>query len=245
MTANGAELKPLSARSVVLSLLLGHASHRMAPADVTRAGEYFGIPAATMRVALTRAAAVGDLVRDDGDYVLSPRFAARQRRQDEGVAEIATAWDGRWEMAVVVVAGRTGADRAALRQTLLAARLAELREGVWTRPANLSREASYTVDPVLLCFTASDVSREVAGSLWDLEGWARTGHDLLRALAGETEPMRRLSIAAHIVRHLAVDPILPRELLPPGWPGEELRHAYRGYQRELRTASIAGADAGR
>lgn len=241
MTSTAAELKPLSARSVALSLLLGHESHRMSPAEIARAGEYFGIPAATMRVALTRAAAVGDLDRDDGDYVLSPRFAARQRRQDEGVAEIETAWDGRWEMAVVVAAGRTGAERAALRQTLLAARLAELREGVWTRPANLSRPRSYAAQPVLACFTASDVSADVLDTLWDLAGWARAARGLLRALDSEVEPMRRLSIAARIVRHLADDPILPPQLLPDDWPGEELRHAYRAYQRELRQASIAGS----
>ena len=239
MTSTAADLKPLSARSVVLSLLLGHDAHRMSPARLTRAGAYFGIPAATMRVALTRAVAVGDVERTDGDYVLSPRFAARQRRQDEGVAELDRPWDGTWEMAVVVVSGRAGTDRAALRATLLGARLAELREGVWTRPANLSREASYTAEPVLTCFAATDLPapRELAGDLWDLAGWASTGHELLGSMDRESEPMRRLATAARVVRHLADDPILPRELLPRGWPGEQLRQAYHAYQRELWAAS--------
>lgn len=236
------ELKPLSARSVVLSLLLGHESHRMSPAELTRAGEYFGIPAATMRVALTRSAAVGDLERADGDYLLSPRFAARQRRQDEGVAELDHPWDGSWEMAVVVVTGRAGTDRAALRSTLVGARLGELREGVWTRPANLSREPAYTSEPVLTCFVANGLPRprEVVADLWDLTAWARTGRDLLSSMERETEPMRRLAIAARCVRHLAEDPILPHDLLPADWPGDELRQAYHAYQRELRVASTDG-----
>lgn len=243
MTPPGDDLKPLSARSVVLSLLLGHDDHRMSPAQLTRAGEHFGIPGATMRVALTRAAAVGDLERADGDYILSPRFAARQRRQDEGVAERDHPWDGTWEMAVVVVAGRAGPDRAALRTTLLGARLGELREGVWTRPANLSRAASYTTEDVLTCFVATELAdpRAVAATIWDLGAWAAGGRGLLESLERETEPMRRLATAARIVRHLAEDPILPRELLPRDWPGEDLRQAYRAYQAELRDARLAGA----
>lgn len=236
-------LKPLSARSVVLSLLLGHESHRMSPAELTRAGEHFGIPGPTMRVALTRAVAVGDVERADGDYVLSARFAARQRRQDEGVAELEHAWNGTWEMAVVVVSGRAGADRATLRSTLLGARLGELREGVWTRPANLSRVPPYTSEPVLTCFVATGLPnpREVVAELWDLTGWAATGRELLTSIEREREPMRRLATAAHCVRHLAEDPILPRELLPRDWPGDELRHAYHAYQQELRAASTRGA----
>ena len=36
-----------------------------------------------------------------------------------------------------------------------------------------------------------------------------------------------MSIAA--VRHLAVDPLLPDELLPDGWPGDELRRRYTDF----------------
>lgn len=233
-------LKPLPARSVVLSLLLGSHPDRMSPARVTRAGEHFGIPASTLRVALTRAVAAGDLRRVDGDYVLGERLVARQRRQDEGVEDAETAWGGTWEMAVIVVSGRSGSDRAALRETLAAARLGELREGVWTRPANLSRPPSYADDPVLSTFSArpaGDPAR-LAGELWDLAGWAAGGRDLLRRLARTHEPALRLAVAAHVVRHLTADPLLPRELLPTGWPGAELREAYAGYQAELRALAV-------
>lgn len=240
-----ADLKPLPARSVVLSLLLGSHPDRMTPAQVTSAGEHFGIPASTLRVALTRAVAAGDLRRVDGDYVLGDRLVARQTHQDEAVEDATaqhaeTAWDGTWEMAVIVVSGRSGSERAALRDTLAAARLAELREGVWTRPANLRRSPTYAGDPVLSTFRArpDDDPAQLARELWDLTGWAADGRALLGRLASTRAPAPRLAVAAHVVRHLTADPLLPRELLPPDWPGEALRAAYADYQAELRTLAI-------
>lgn len=230
----------LSARSVVLSLLLGSHPDRMSPAQLTRAGEHFGIPAATLRVALTRAVAAGDLRRESGDYLLGERLIARQRRQDEGVEDAETAWDGTWEMAVVVMTGRPGSERAALRDKLGGARLAELREGVWTRPANLRRPASYGADPALSSFRARPDGdpAALARELWDLRGWAADGHALLERLSATREPALRLAVAAHVVRHLTADPLLPGELLPAGWPGAELRAAYADYQAELRALAV-------
>ncbi|WP_460847561.1 PaaX domain-containing protein, C- domain protein [Nocardioides ultimimeridianus] len=225
----------LSARSVALSLMLGSHPDRMSPAALTRAGEHFGIPAATMRVALTRAVAAGDLVRVEGDYVLGERLVRRQRRQDEAVDDAETPWDGTWEMAVVVVAGRSGGDRAALRELLSAYRLGELREGVWTRPANLRRPRGYAEEPVLRTFGSTpDDPAALVAALWDLPGWARDGRRLLRALERTRRPAPRLAAAAALVRHLTTDPLLPPALLPADWPAGELRAGYAAYQQELR-----------
>lgn len=235
-------LAPLPARSVVLSLMLGAHPDRMRTAEIIRAGEYFGISASTMRVALSRAATAGDVLRVEGGYELSDRLRARQRHQDEAVEDIGSSWDGTWEMAVVVVAGRSGSDRAALRDTLTAARLAELREGVWMRPANLRRPRAYEGDPVLECFTIQphEDSATLAARLWDLTAWATHGRDLLEDLRAVTDPALRLAVAANVVRLLAADPLLPRDLVPEGWPGEQLRRAYRAYQAELRALSGLG-----
>ena len=234
------ELKPLPARSVVLSMLLGSHPDRMSPAQLTRVGEHFGIPASTLRVALTRAVAAGDLRREDSDYVLGERLIVRQRRQDEGVEDAETPWDGDWEMAVVVVAGRSGPERAALRDQLSSSRLGELREGVWTRPANLRRAPAYAHDPVLSCFRArpEEDPATLAARLWDLDAWVKEGEVLLDQLESTTEPALRLAVAAHIVRHLTADPLLPSQLLPDRWPGPALRSAYADYQRELRDLAI-------
>lgn len=232
----------LPARSVVLSLLLGSHPDRLSPAAFTRAGDHFGIPAATMRVALTRAVAAGDLVRADGDYVLGERLIRRQRRQDEAVDDAETPWDGTWEMAVVVVGGRSGADRAALRELLASYRLGELCEGVWTRPANLSRPRGYAGDPVLRTFdcTPEDPAGLVA-ALWDLPAWAGEGRRLLRALERTRRPAPRLAAAAALVRHLSTDPLLPAALLPLDWPAATLRATYAAYQAELRDLTLTGS----
>lgn len=242
------DLAPLPARSVVLSLLLGSHPDRMSSADLVRAGEHFGIPASTTRVALTRAVAAGDLRRADpstgsgqaATYMLGERLARRQRRQDEAVLDAETPWDGGWELAVVVVAGRPGPERAALRERLSSYRLAELREGVWTRPANLSRPRAYADDTVLSTFTATPDEDPVAlaASLWDLRAWAREGRELLDLLAVTAEPAPRLAVAAQVVRHLASDPLLPAALLPRDWPAAAMRTAYAGYQAELRALAI-------
>ncbi|WP_203336657.1 PaaX family transcriptional regulator C-terminal domain-containing protein [Nocardioides limicola] len=231
-------LAPLPARSVVLSLMLGSHPDRMRAAELIRAGAHFGIAAPTLRVALSRAVAAGDLRRSDGDYVLGERLAARQRWQDEGVEDAERPWDGSWEMAVVVVSGRPGPERAALRERLARHRLAELREGVWTRPANLRRAG--IGDPVLATFAArpDGDAATLAGGLWDLNEWSRRGRDLLELLTRTSEPARRLAAAAQLVRHLAADPLLPGTLLPGDWPGAELRAAYAAYQGELRDLAL-------
>lgn len=233
-------LAPLSARSVVLSLLLGSHPDRLSPAQLTHAGDHFGIPASTLRVALTRAVASGDLRRDEGDYALGERLVRRQRRQDEAVEDAETDWDGTWEMAAVVVTGRSGPERAALRESLTAHRLAELREGLWVRPANLRRPRRYADDPVLATFTGrpDDEAAAVAARLWDLDGWAAEGRRLVDRLESTREPALRLAAAAHLVRHLAGDPLLPTALLPTGWPGAALRSTYAAYQAELRDLAV-------
>ncbi|WP_307855983.1 PaaX family transcriptional regulator C-terminal domain-containing protein [Nocardioides faecalis] len=234
------EPTPLSARSVVLSLLLGSHPDRMSAAALVRAAAHFAVPAPTARVALTRAVAAGDLRREDGDYLLGERLAARQRRQDEAVLDAERERDGTWEVAVVVVTGRPGAERAALRDRLASYRLAELREGVWLRPANLRRPRSYADDPVLATALATPDAdpRTLAAGLWDLTGWAATGRDLLAHLAARHDPALRLAAAAALVRHLATDPLLPRALLPADWPAQQMREAYAAYQDELRALAI-------
>jgi len=233
-------LAPLPARSVVLSLLLGAHPARMSSGELTRAGDHFGIASSTLRVALSRAASAGDLIREAGGYALGPRLVARQQHQDEAVEDTEAAWDGTWEMAVVVVGGRSGVERANLRDALGQARLAELREGVWTRPANLRRPTSYADDPVLSTFRSrpDEDPAALAARLWDLDGWAAEGRAHLARLADVRDPALRLAAAARLVRHLSADPLLPPELLPADWPGAELRAAYSAYQEELRSLTL-------
>ncbi|MBL1106741.1 PaaX domain-containing protein, C- domain protein [Streptomyces sp. 5-8] len=233
-----AGLRPLSARSVVLSLLLGVHPPQLPVKDLVRLVEPFGVGGSTLRAALSRMVSVGDLRRADAVYRLSDRLLARQRRQDDAVHPRTRAWDGDWEMVVITATGRGPAERADLRARLLALRLAELREGVWLRPANLDRPLPPALHRVALTCTArpDEPPRELAARLWAPADWAAGARSLLDRAAAAEHPAARLAVYAAAVRHLLADPVLPDPLLPPDWPGEALRAAYAGFRRELAGA---------
>lgn len=244
LSADPESTRPLTARSVVLSLLLGSHPEPLSSAGLVAAAGLFGLTPATTRVALSRAVTAGDVERSDAGHLLGPRLRARQARQEQALAPRLLDWDGIWETAVVVVSGLSSAGRSQLRDDLASYRLAELRPGVWMRPANLARPRSYVEDASLRTFLAEPVEQdadELAAALWDLDEWATTGARLISALESATHPADRFLGAARIVRHLVTDPILPDPLLPPGWPGRALRESYADYQRELRDVALARA----
>ncbi|OLZ71989.1 PaaX domain-containing protein, C- domain protein [Streptomyces sp. IMTB 2501] len=230
-----AGLRPLSARSVVLSLLLGAHPAQLPVKDLVRLVEPFGVGGSTLRAALSRMVAAGDLRRTDAVYRLSDRLLARQRRQDEALRPVTRAWGGDWEMVVITATGRGPAERAELRARLTALRLAELREGVWLRPANLDRALPDTLDSVALTCSArpDEPPHDLVARLWPLDAWAATARMLLARTSAARDPADRLTAYAAAVRHLLTDPVLPPGLVPADWPGDALRTAYAGFQREL------------
>ncbi|MFD9390091.1 PaaX family transcriptional regulator C-terminal domain-containing protein [Streptomyces sp. NPDC060000] len=238
------DLPPLSARSVVLSLLLGIHPPELAAKELVRGVEPFGVGGSTVRAALSRMVTAGDLRRTDGVYRLSDRLLERRRRQDDAVHPDTRVWDGGWEMAVITATGRGPAERAELRGRLSALRLAELREGVWLRPANLGRPWPVDLGNVLQNFTArpDTPAPDLAAALWPLDTWARTARALLAHVEGSHRPADRFTALAAVVRHLLADPVLPAELLPAGWPGPALRTAYLHHRHRL-TAMVPGPDA--
>lgn len=230
------ELRPLSARSVVLSLLLGLHPPELPVKELVRGVEPFGVGGSTVRAALSRMVAAGDLRRTDTVYRLSDRLLERQHRQDDAVHPRTRAWDGDWEMLVVTATGRGPAERADLRTRLTVLRLAELREGVWLRPTNLLRPLPDGLAQVAQSYTARPdrPAGELAASLWDLGAWSATGRALLdHAAQTDDSPAERFTAFAAVVRHLLADPVLPAALLPADWPGDALRAAYAAYRREL------------
>lgn len=233
-----AGLRPLSARSVVLSLLLGAHPPELPVKDLVRLVEPFGVGGSTLRAALSRMVAAGDLRRTDAVYRLSDRLLDRQRRQDDAADPRTRAWHGDWEMVVITATGRGPAERADLRARLAELRLAELREGVWLRPANLDRPLPTDTRRVALAYTArpEEPPRELAARLWPLADWASGARLLLTRADDAARPADRLTVYAAAVRHLLADPVLPPALLPPDWPGDALRTAYAGYRRELAAA---------
>lgn len=231
-------LRPLTARSVILSVLLGTHPPHLPVRTLVRTAELFGITEGTTRVALSRLCSDGDVEAADRGYRLTSRLLARQRRQDEGHHPETHEWDGLWEIAIAAPHLRSAAERIALGNDLAGLRLAELRQGVWMRPANLKRDWPQELEQRSLRFTATTSfavpsAPQLAASLWDLEGWSRRASDLLTALHASSDRAQRFMVATAMVRHFADDPVLPEELLPPDWPGADLRRAYADYEVEL------------
>ena len=231
-------LEPLSARSVALSLLLGAPAASLTARELTTLGSTFEIAPATMRVALSRLVAAGDLTVADTAYALHARHRDRRRATDAALRPPLRAHDGRWRLLVVTERGRALPARVALRTELAAARFAELREGVWLRPDNLDPLAA---PPDVTALTATpDDEAALAARLWDLPGWAARARELLTLLDEPgASPLRRLTVAAAVVRLLRLDPLLPSELLPDGWPGESVRARYDAYRGELAATLAA------
>jgi phenylacetic acid degradation operon negative regulatory protein len=227
-------LSRMTARSVVLSVLLGAHPAWATASDLIRLTADFGIREPTVRVALTRMVSAGDLVRSEDGYRLSDRLLARQRRQDDAINPRLQTWHGTWTTLVITSVGTDARTRAALRTTLQDKRFAELREGVWLRTDNLDVELSAEVlDRVRVLHSRDDDPAGLAARLWDLPGWVAIGHQLLDEMSTAADVPGRFAAAAGMVRHLLTDPVLPGELLPGDWPGDALRKAYTNFAAEL------------
>ncbi|ALG84890.1 PaaX family transcriptional regulator C-terminal domain-containing protein [Gordonia phthalatica] len=222
----------VSARSAVLSLLLGVQPPSLSAREIVGAMGLFGIAESTTRVALTRMTSNGDLTRIDGVYTLSERLI---RRQHDSRPPDRVDWDGTWEMAVITTVGRSAANRTALRATLRSLRVGELREGVWMRPANLRRPWPDDALRVSTRFDATPTGdpAELVRRLWDVDTWAARGFAYLDAIAeAGDEPTRFVTMVA-AVNHLNTDPLLPPELRPKRWPGEAITAVYDEYRAWL------------
>lgn len=240
------EERPLTARSVIASTLLGVRPPRLRTSLLVRSCGLFGIRPGTARVAISRMVAAGELATDGDGYRLGGGLRLRQDRQELSRRAATRRWradrDG-WAMAVVAVENRAAPDRSALRRAALALRLAELREGVWMRPDNL--RSGGLPDAELVVAGQCDLFMSVrpgeaddpalAARLWDLTGWADRAVALEHAFdasepalgAGDRAALpHAFVLSAAVLRHLQADPLLPDALLPDDWPGAGLRRTY-------------------
>jgi phenylacetic acid degradation operon negative regulatory protein len=243
---------PLTARSVLASALLGMEPPELPVAQLVRLTGLFGISENRARVALSRMVASGEATSDGaGRYRLAGHLAARQSRQSASRAGATAPYDGEWWLAVVTTAGSSAEVRGARRRTLSYGRLAELREGVWMRPANLAvRLPDPLGDDVELMTARPEDAAALAQRLWDLAGWAGQARGLLGELQALTPDQPDalapgFELSAAVLRHLQADPLLPPALLPADWPGDLLRTTYdrwdARYRATLSKWSRAGA----
>jgi phenylacetic acid degradation operon negative regulatory protein len=219
-------LRSLSARSVVLSVLLGTHPPELPVSALVALGGEFGIAAGTVRTAVSRMVAAGELAASDHGYALTGRLLARQREQDIGRTLTPTDWDGHWWVVTTLDARRTAPDRREFRTAMQGAKLGELRPDTWMRPTNLA-VSSERADIIV---TRGDLDRtrsaELVETLWDLPALDRQAHDLLDGLDGIAAHLESdasgagiapgFTVLAACLRLLRVEPQLPEELAGSG-----------------------------
>ena len=240
-------IQPLSARSVILSALLGTHPPTLPGRSLVALAELFGIRPGTARTSLSRMVSNGELTTSDGHYSLAGRLLDRQREQDGGQTAPAVDWNGDWIVAVAASDRRSMAERRAFRESMVGSRLAELRPDIWMRPANTPgpprlADILITSGP-LTCDSVDDL----VARLWPLTELESTAQRLHAALTqqrlaldrGEIELLpQSFIVAAAVVRFLRIEPQLPSVLAPLTWTATALRSAYdefnRSFQQQLR-----------
>ncbi len=233
----------LTARSVLASALLGQEPPELPVAHLVHLASLFGINENRARVALSRMAAAGEVTTDGaGRYRLGGHLLARQERQNRSRRAETRPWSGAWRLVVVTATGRSAEDRAGLRRRLALARLAEQREGVWLRPDNIDLSPDPAGDPDLAVYTAvPEADADGAGRRpvrpRRVDAGSRGADGPPRGCAACIGPRTwppGFELSAAVLRHLQADPLLPAELVPPGWPGAALRRRYDDWDRRYR-----------
>ncbi|MCM2393736.1 PaaX family transcriptional regulator C-terminal domain-containing protein [Streptomyces albipurpureus] len=246
-------LRPLKARSIIASALLGSDPAGLTSRQVVRFCGLFGVPDTTARVTLSRMMAGGELEMSDGRYTLAGRLAGRRIRQSMSRAPETLPWDGTFELEMVRLDRRNAADRVALRSAMHNLRLGEYREGLWMRPRNLDPERLGDDRAIVgrqcdtLVASGSQDPTDLVGRLWDLRAWQRLAESLRTSMARtqtdlDAHEAKALApgfmVAAAVIHHFADDPLLPDELTPARWPAQVLREEWErfdaSWQRLLR-----------
>ncbi|MCX2934901.1 transcriptional regulator [Mycobacterium sp. CVI_P3] len=238
--------RPLSARSVLATALLGADQPQLPVGELVMMASLFGISDGAARTCLWRMVSNGELASVDGMYTLAGNLTERRERVDEASRvgdHSARPWDGTWELAIVSLERRSAADRLSLRKAATALHLAEMREGVWLRPDNLDParlpRSRAVLDQQCVHFhrAATDIAAGTVRSLFNADDWARDARRLTEAMRDElgTEAddaddfAHQFALSVAVVRHLQLDPMLPDVLLPRDWPGAAMRDTYRKF----------------
>lgn len=246
--------RPLSARSLVASLLLRTRPPRMRAARLVQWCGLFGVAEGTTRVALSRMVERGELRSRAGMYELAGRVQGRGTAQDWSLEPELAPWKGEWRFAIVGAGSRDAAARTALRDEMRRLRYAELREGAWTRPDNLPRasapaESWKIVDAQCSWWSAQpDPATDpvaLAAELFDGARFSARADMLTRRLTAATRSLGAAdegSLAegfvtgAAALAHIRVDPLLPAELTAHAASGAQLRTAYAAYEGAFSAA---------
>ena len=163
--------------------------------------------------------------------------SARQMLTDGGeriysFAGAASDWDGRWLLVSVRVPESDRRARRLLRTRLGWAGFGSLSGGLWISPhpereaeaARVLREAGVAADAHLFTATRSGLAevRDMVAAAWDLADIEELYEEFIarfRVLVPRDVLACQVELVDAWRRFRAIDPALPRELLPPRWSG--------------------------
>jgi phenylacetic acid degradation operon negative regulatory protein len=231
----------VNARSALFDVYGDHLLARGAQAQVAALVRLLApaaISPAAVRTAVSRMARQGWLtpvkLPGGAGYRLTPKALSRLRQAwDRIYRQDTPSWDGNWHVVVIDhIAERARRDR--VRSALGYLGYACLDGSTWISP-----RPSVELDPVIAAeqvraerFSASYEGdpRGLAARAWDLDGlahayqrWISYATELVGTGDGEQPDDLVFAMRSELVhewrKFLFVDPGLPAELLPPGWPG--------------------------
>lgn len=233
-------LAPLTARSLILTALLGSHPLQLPVRALVSLASLFDVSEGTVRTALSRMSVTGEVHAEAGCYTLGERMRRRQTAQDAALRGPEEPWDGTWWIAVVDAGPRSVAERRSFRSLMAEHRMGELRPEVWLRPANVPGP---TGAPGVLLSRGSVDGRPagvLARQLWDLDALAASSrqlselaeHALERLEPGNPLVMKdTFLVAVATVRFLRGNPQLPLAIVGDEGAVPRLRAAQERLER--------------
>jgi phenylacetic acid degradation operon negative regulatory protein len=241
------ELRPSSARSLLLTVLGEYVLPNGEPVwtgTLVTALGLLGIAEKAARQALARTAAEGWIASSKhGRLARWQLTEAGRRLLSEGAQRIYSfgqdgpAWDGRWLIVLVAASDLNSQTRHRVRTRLMWAGFGALPGGVWVSPdPGREAEASQILEQLGLAdaamsftgrFGSIGAQQRIVSRAWDLSA-VEARYDEFIAEFTELRPVTdKETLAAQTLlvhewrRFPFLDPRLPRDLLPAGWPGAD------------------------
>jgi phenylacetic acid degradation operon negative regulatory protein len=247
------ELGLSSARSLLLTVLGEYvlpAGEPVWTGTLVSALSLLGVADKAARQALARTAAEGWIASSrHGRLARWQLTDAGRRLLSDGAQRIYSfgqdgpAWDGRWLIVLVKAPDLSAQTRHRVRTRLAWAGFGALPGGVWVSPdPRREPEAGRILDELglthagvsfIASFGSIGAQEDLVSQAWDLREVERRYEEFITAFeplapAGDQETLIAQTMLVHEWRRFPfLDPRLPRDLLPAGWPGAEAAALFR------------------
>lgn len=232
------DLKPISARGLVMSLFNAPETSTLTIGQLIKAGELFEIEAAAIRMSVSR------LIKDGLIASIKRGVYQTGKNAEKLNSEIKSwhtahkktkRWNGDWLMALTSHLGRTNKTR--LQSMIRALQLygfVEIEVGVWIRPANLrlninqlnsslidigldSRAYLITVSEIALerqqAWCSNWPATELSKGYEEIISLLESSLSRLKTMNSQDAARESLVVGESAIRLINLDPLLPREII--------------------------------